>query len=132
MVQWAILQHDNVGIHATKPFLSVLTECLGLFCLVAGIYWPLSLTRSDEPMTSAALRLGTFQHGLSPLNFASSMCPVQWINSGAIECREGGGHFRPNKHAELARDIFRALERGIGEARIDPLIPLLARKVQTK
>lgn len=57
---------------------------------------------------------------------------VQWINSGAIECREGGGHYRPNKHAEIARDIFRALERCIGEPKIEPSLHLLARKVQTK
>ena len=57
---------------------------------------------------------------------------MQWINSGAIECREGGGHYRPNKHAEIARDIFRALERCIGEPRLEPSLHLLARKVQTK
>lgn len=56
---------------------------------------------------------------------------VQWINSGAIECKEGGGHYRPNKHAELAREIFKALERGIGSASSDAT-SLLARKVQTK
>ena len=39
----------------------------------------------------------------------------QFISTGAIECVEGGGHYRPNKHAELARDIFRALERMLGE-----------------
>ena len=37
------------------------------------------------------------------------------ISTGAIPCVEGGGHFRPNRHAELARDMFRALERVIGE-----------------
>lgn len=26
-------------------------------------------------------------------------------SAGAIECVEGGGHYRPIKHAELARDI---------------------------
>ena len=57
---------------------------------------------------------------------------LQWINSGAIECKEGGGHYRPNKHAEIARDIFRALERCIGEPKLEPLLHLLARNVQTK
>ena len=56
----------------------------------------------------------------------------QWINTGAIECHEGGGHFRPNKHAELAREIFKVLERGIGDDKADPLLRLLARKMQTK
>lgn len=63
---------------------------------------------------------------------ADMLLCMQCINSGAIECKEGGGHFRPNKHAEIARDIFRALERCLGEPSIDPSLRLLARKVQTK
>lgn len=35
----------------------------------------------------------------------------QWINTGQIVCVEGGGHHRPNKHAEIARQIFRHLEQ---------------------
>ena len=57
---------------------------------------------------------------------------LQWINTGAIECKEGGGHYRPNKHAELARDIFKSLERAIGEDKADPMLRLVARKTQTK
>ena len=56
----------------------------------------------------------------------------QWINTGAIECKEGGGHYRPNKHAELARDIFKSLERAIGGDKVDPMLRLVARKTQTK
>lgn len=33
--------------------------------------------------------------------------PPQWLATGAIECVEGGGHHRPNRHAELSRMIFR-------------------------
>ena len=36
---------------------------------------------------------------------------MQWINIGQIPCFEGGGHHRPNKHAEISRLIFRELER---------------------
>lgn len=36
---------------------------------------------------------------------------MQWINTGQIPCFEGGGHHRPNKHAEISRLIFRELER---------------------
>ena len=39
---------------------------------------------------------------------------AQMISTGAIPCVEGGGHYRPNRHAELARDMFKALERVIG------------------
>lgn len=35
-------------------------------------------------------------------------CPAaQWMATGAIPCVEGGGHHRPNRHAELARTMFR-------------------------
>ena len=30
-----------------------------------------------------------------------------WINNGAIQCAEGGSHNRPNKHAELAKEMVR-------------------------
>ncbi|KAK9289169.1 hypothetical protein L1049_017643 [Liquidambar formosana] len=36
---------------------------------------------------------------------------LKWINTGQIPCFEGGGHHRPNKHAEISRLIFRELER---------------------
>ncbi|XP_059650941.1 phosphoglucan, water dikinase, chloroplastic [Cornus florida] len=36
---------------------------------------------------------------------------LKWINIGQIPCFEGGGHHRPNRHAEISRLIFRELER---------------------
>lgn len=36
---------------------------------------------------------------------------LKWINTGQIQCFEDGGHHRPNRHAEIARLIFRELER---------------------
>ncbi|KAJ3671942.1 hypothetical protein LUZ60_008021 [Juncus effusus] len=36
---------------------------------------------------------------------------LKWINTGQIPCFEGGGHHRPNRHAEISRVIFRELER---------------------
>lgn len=42
---------------------------------------------------------------------------VQWINAGAIECVEDGGHHRPNRHAELSRAIFRSLEWVIADSK---------------
>lgn len=35
------------------------------------------------------------------------LLPLQWMATGAIPCVEGGGHHRPNRHAELARTMFR-------------------------
>ncbi|KAH9305067.1 hypothetical protein KI387_009471 [Taxus chinensis] len=36
---------------------------------------------------------------------------LKWINTGQIPCYEGGGHHRPNRHAEISRFIFRELEK---------------------
>ncbi|XP_039037802.1 phosphoglucan, water dikinase, chloroplastic-like [Hibiscus syriacus] len=36
---------------------------------------------------------------------------LKWINTGQIPCFEDGGHHRPNRHAEISRDIFRELEQ---------------------
>ena len=57
---------------------------------------------------------------------------MQFISTGAIECVEGGGHYRPNKHAELAREIFRALERLLEKRGTSQEARLLARKTHTK
>ena len=54
---------------------------------------------------------------------------LQWIATGSITCVEGGGHYRPNKHAELARTIFRSLEWVIGGGS-DPMQRLVARHMQ--
>ncbi|XP_024534041.1 phosphoglucan, water dikinase, chloroplastic isoform X1 [Selaginella moellendorffii] len=35
---------------------------------------------------------------------------LKWISTGQIQCFEDGGHYRPNKHAEISRMIFRELE----------------------
>lgn len=57
---------------------------------------------------------------------------VQWISTGAIPCVEGGGHFRPNRHAELSKIIFRSLEWVIGEDSSSRAAALVARKMHTK
>jgi hypothetical protein len=56
----------------------------------------------------------------------------QFISTGAIECVEGGGHYRPNRHAELARDIFVALERLLASPDASKELRLLSRKTHTK
>ena len=38
---------------------------------------------------------------------ATAYVYMQWMATGAVACVEGGGHHRPNRHAELARTIFR-------------------------
>lgn len=63
-------------------------------------------------------------------NMAASL--LQWINTGAIPCVEGGGHFRPNHHAEQAAVIFRSLEWVIGDPNSEREALLVARKLQTK
>lgn len=34
---------------------------------------------------------------------------LQLINNGQIKCNEGGGHYRPNHHANLALDLYKFL-----------------------
>ncbi|CAO2041269.1 unnamed protein product [Urochloa humidicola] len=36
---------------------------------------------------------------------------LKWIYTGQIPCFEDGGHHRPNKHAEISREIFREIEK---------------------
>ena len=62
----------------------------------------------------------------------TSGCWLQWISTGAIPCVEGGGHFRPNRHAELAKIIFRSLEWVIGDETASKEAALVARRMHTK
>ncbi|KAG7029097.1 Phosphoglucan, water dikinase, chloroplastic [Cucurbita argyrosperma subsp. argyrosperma] len=54
---------------------------------------------------------------------------LKWINTGQIPCFEDGGHFRPNRHAEISRIIFRELERLSAQKDISPEVALIIRKV---
>lgn len=33
---------------------------------------------------------------------AAAYVYLQWIGTGAIQCVEGGGHHRPNRHGEIS------------------------------
>ncbi|XP_078158821.1 chloroplastidic phosphoglucan, water dikinase (ATGWD3) isoform X2 [Carex rostrata] len=54
---------------------------------------------------------------------------LKWINTGQIPCFEGGGHHRPNRHAEISRVIFRELERIYSSKDVTPHELLVIRKV---
>lgn len=54
---------------------------------------------------------------------------LKWINTGQIACFEDGQHYRPNKHAEIARRIFVELERISGERGVSLRELLLVRKI---
>ncbi|KAJ0988966.1 hypothetical protein J5N97_007322 [Dioscorea zingiberensis] len=54
---------------------------------------------------------------------------LKWINTGQIPCFEGGGHRRPNRHAEISRLIFRELERITNGKNTWPLDALVSRKI---
>ena len=54
------------------------------------------------------------------------------VLAGAIQCAEGGGHHRPNRHAELSRVIFTSLERVIGDPAAAGTRALLARRMHPK
>ncbi|CAI0397705.1 unnamed protein product, partial [Linum tenue] len=54
---------------------------------------------------------------------------LKWINTGQIPCFEGGGHHRPNRHAEISRLIFRELERISSRKDTSPQQVLVIRKI---
>lgn len=54
---------------------------------------------------------------------------LKWINTGQIPCFEGGGHHRPNRHAEISRVIFRELERISCRKDTSPQEVLVIRKI---
>ncbi|MCO5596749.1 hypothetical protein L7F22_050818 [Adiantum nelumboides] len=54
---------------------------------------------------------------------------LKWINTGQIQCFEDGGHHRPNKHAEIARYIFRELERITSNKDLSPQERVVVRKI---
>ena len=57
---------------------------------------------------------------------------LQWISTGSIECVEGGGHYRPNRHAELAKIMFRSLEWVAGDASKSEIERFTARRMQVR
>lgn len=54
---------------------------------------------------------------------------LKWINTGQIPCYEDGGHHRPNRHAEIARLIFRELERMSSEKDLTAQELIVIRKI---
>ncbi|XP_068665304.1 phosphoglucan, water dikinase, chloroplastic isoform X2 [Aristolochia californica] len=54
---------------------------------------------------------------------------LKWINTGQIPCFEDGGHHRPNRHAEISRQIFRDVERIMYSKDASPQEVLVIRKI---
>ncbi|KAL2649665.1 hypothetical protein R1flu_017793 [Riccia fluitans] len=54
---------------------------------------------------------------------------LKWINTGQIQCYEDGGHHRPNRHAEISRQIFREIERVTAAKELSPKESLVVRKI---
>ncbi|VAH99085.1 unnamed protein product [Triticum turgidum subsp. durum] len=54
---------------------------------------------------------------------------LKWIYTGQISCSEDGGHYRPNKHAEISRQIFREIEKMYYTKGISPEDVLVIRKI---
>lgn len=57
---------------------------------------------------------------------------LQWIMTGSIVCVEGGGHYRPNRHAELAKVMFRSLEWVSGDNSCSDMERWTARRMQAR
>ncbi|KAL6643462.1 hypothetical protein ACP70R_018228 [Stipagrostis hirtigluma subsp. patula] len=54
---------------------------------------------------------------------------LKWIYTGQIPCFEDGGHHRPNKHAEISREIFREIEKMYYGKNTSPQDLLVIRKI---
>lgn len=74
--------------------------------------WLAKLGVAKELLVDAAPRMRPDTDAL-----AAALVYLSWVNSGAIPCAEGGGHYRPNHHARTAQQIFRSLEWAIEEDR---------------
>lgn len=73
--------------------------------------WTLRIWLPEAPPRCATIDVVHFC--TDPLRCIDVRCiDVQWLATGAIECVEGGGHHRPNRHAELSRMIFRCAGPG--------------------
>ncbi|XWS35232.1 hypothetical protein CRYUN_Cryun21dG0108300 [Craigia yunnanensis] len=75
------------------------------------------------------LLVGSLQSGELLEALICSAIYLKWINTGQIPCFEGGGHYRPNKHAEISRHIFRELERISSQKATSPQEALVIRKI---
>eukprot|EP00850_Spirogloea_muscicola_P003513 SM000014S00301 [mRNA] locus=s14:501177:507786:- [translate_table: standard] len=64
--------------------------------------------------------------------FVNTAIYLQWINTGQIQCVEDGGHHRPNRHAELARTIFRQLEKKMAAKSTPPQEVMVMRQIHPR
>jgi hypothetical protein len=70
---------------------------------------------------------------LAPRPCGKAGCAAaQLVSTGAIACAEAGSHQRPNRHAELGRDMFRALERLLADPAASRGQRLLARRIHPR
>lgn len=90
--------------------------------------WLQKLSMMKSVLVDEAPRLRPSESTLTP-----AYVYLQWVSTGAIPCVEGGGHYRPNHHANLAQLMFRSLEWAIEEAPGKcKTQALVARRLQTK
>ena len=54
-------------------------------------------------------------HRITLARLGAASVYLRWISTGALFCAEDGNHHRPNRPAEIARDIFVSLETVAGE-----------------
>ena len=54
-------------------------------------------------------------HKITLARLGAASVYLRWISTGALFCAEDGNHHRPNRPAEIARDIFVSIETVAGE-----------------
>jgi hypothetical protein len=77
---------------------------------VCGCSWLQKLEVAKELLVERAPDMRPGLEALAPVYIY-----LQWIATGSIACVEGGGHFRPNRHAGLGKLMFRSLEWVAGD-----------------
>ena len=86
--------------------------------------WRQKLEQVKEVLVESAESMRPSMDALAP-----TYVYLQWITTGAIACVEDGGHHRPNKHAELAKIMFRSLEWVAGDSRKMDIERWIARRM---
>ncbi|XP_022851246.1 phosphoglucan, water dikinase, chloroplastic [Olea europaea var. sylvestris] len=117
---------DQLDAQKTSSWVTLGVEGLALK-LVEGDQSARNWWRKLEVVRELVLESVEGENRLEALTYSAIY--LKWINTGQIPCFEDGGHHRPNRHAEISRQIFRELERISCRQDVSPQETLVIRKI---
>lgn len=117
---------DQLDAHKKSSWATLGLEGLALK-LVEGDQSARNWWRKLEVVRELVLESVESENRLEALTYSAIY--LKWINTGQIPCFEDGGHHRPNRHAEISRQIFRELERISCRQDASPQETLVIRKI---